>query len=159
MKALKCIDSSLIKELSTAARVNTRLRQHYNFHESHDDPCQRLVVAMTPGSYIQPHRHFAYPKDELFVVLQGKVGVIFFSELGKMESVCALEAGNQTLGCEIPAGTWHTAIALEESVFLEVKAGPYIPLPENDRASWAPIEGSTEACGYLEQLRTYLHLT
>jgi len=151
---MKCIDSTLITTLTTAARTNTRQRQHYNFHESHEDPCQRLIVAITTDSYIQPHRHLAYPKDELFIVLQGKIGVIIFSERGEAESVSVLQAGSQALGCEIPTGAWHTIIALEESVFLEVKAGPYMPLPEEDRASWAPTEGSAGAGVYLEQLRS-----
>lgn len=151
--AMKCIDSTLITKLVAAARTNTRQRQHYNFHESHNDPCQRLIVAINTDSYIQPHRHLTHPKDELFVIIQGKVAVILFMESGEVESVHVLAANSQSLGCEIPAGAWHTVIALEESVFLEVKAGPYMPLPEEDRAFWAPTEGCDDACGYLEQLR------
>jgi cupin fold WbuC family metalloprotein len=150
---MKRVDSILLNELITAASVNARRRQHRNFHENHDDPCQRLFVAIMPDSYIQPHRHLVYPKDELFVVIQGKVAVIFFSEDGEVESTFVLAANSQSLGCEIPAGAWHTVIALEESIFLEVKAGPYFPLPEEDRASWAPSEGSDAAHAYLERLR------
>jgi cupin fold WbuC family metalloprotein len=154
--SVKCIDSEFIKELTSTACANSRQRQHCNFHKSHEDPCQRLVVAICPDSYIQPHRHLAYPKDELFVVLQGKIGVIIFTELGTTESVHILEAGNQVLGCEIPTGVWHTVVALEKSIFLEVKVGPYMALPDEDFASWAPAEGSEGARIYLEQLRIKL---
>lgn len=150
---MKRIDSDLMAELTQAAAAGARLRQHRNFHASLDDPCQRLVVAMMPGSYIPPHRHLSTPKDELFVMLQGEAAVVIFSETGDVETVTKIGSGSRTVGAEIPAGAWHTVIALKESVFLEVKAGPYAPLPNEDRAAWAPLEGDAEAAGYLEGLR------
>ncbi len=150
---IKHVDSLLLSELLAAARSNARQRQHCNFHASHDDPSQRLFVAITPASYIQPHRHLAYPKDELFVIIQGKIAVIIFSESGELETVTVAASNSQSVGCEVLAGAWHTVIALEESVFLEVKAGPYLPLPEEDRAAWAPLEGGAPTRLYLEQLR------
>lgn len=151
---IKHVDSALLSELIAAARTNARQRQHCNFHASHDDPSQRLFVAITPDSYIQPHRHLTYSKDELFVIIQGKVAVIIFSERGELVSVTVVATNSQSLGCEVLAGAWHTVIALEESVFLEVKAGPYMPLPDEDRAAWAPLEGGDAARLYLEHLHS-----
>jgi hypothetical protein len=56
-------------------------------------------------------------------------------------------------GVEVPAGTWHTVIALVSgSVLLEVKAGPFDPSQPKDPAPWAPDEGSQAAFAYLNQL-------
>jgi cupin fold WbuC family metalloprotein len=64
-----------------------------------------------------------------------------------------LRAGGETLGATVPAGTFHTLVALESgSVILEAKAGPYRPLTDEERAPWAPREGDPEAAAYLERL-------
>lgn len=150
---MKCLDVLLMSGLLAKANASTRLRQHHNLHDTHDDPCHRLVVAMVGGSYIQPHRHKAYPKEELFVVLSGELVAVTFLEDGTVETVQMLTPGGTCVGCEFPAGAWHTIVALKESVFLEVKAGPYMPLPDDDRAPWAPVEGDPAARSYLEGLR------
>jgi hypothetical protein len=54
---------------------------------------------------------------------------------------------------DIPHGTWHTVLALEpNTVFLEAKAGPYLPLTEEEKSSWAPGEGSAGGAAYLAWL-------
>ena len=56
-------------------------------------------------------------------------------------------------GVEIPAGTWHTVIALEAGcILLEVKSGPFDPNQPKDLAPWAPDEGGPKAKQYLQQL-------
>ena len=79
---MKTIDSLLVSRLSSAAKTNPRLRQHHNFHENLEEPCHRLLIAMEPGSYLQPHRHLHYPKPELFVALRGTLAVNMGKELG-----------------------------------------------------------------------------
>lgn len=52
------------------------------------------------------------------------------------------DAAGPSRALEIPAGTWHTAVALEPgTVLFEIKPGPYSPLAGNDFAAWAPAEG------------------
>jgi hypothetical protein len=41
-------------------------------------------------------------------------------------------------------------------VFLEAKAGPYLPFTEAERAPWAPAENSPEAAPYLAILRAMI---
>jgi hypothetical protein len=45
---------------------------------------------MEPGSYLQPHRHFLYPKPELFVALRGTLAVIIFADAGEIENTYVL---------------------------------------------------------------------
>jgi cupin fold WbuC family metalloprotein len=150
---MKTINSLLFTALSSAAKTSPRLRQHHNFHEKLDEPCQRLLIAMEPGSYLQPHRHLRYPKPEMFVALRGAIGVLTFSDTGDVVGAVAISPNRETVGVEVSQGVWHTALALEEgSVFMEVKSGPYHLIPDEDRASWAPGEGSCEARAYLEKI-------
>jgi cupin fold WbuC family metalloprotein len=108
---------------------------------------------MEPGSYLQPHRHLLYPKPELFVALRGLIAILIFSDEGDVLNAHALTPHGDTLGFEVQPGVWHTAVSLKEgSVFLEVKPGPFQPIPAEDKAPWAPAEGSPGAGGYLEKI-------
>lgn len=147
------IDHALLDELCAAAAASPRRRKNRNFHPTDDHPGQRLLNAMQPDSYIPPHRHLDPDKDETFVVLRGLLGMVLFDDGGGIVRCVKVGAGGTALGVDIPHGTWHTAIALEaDTVFLEAKAGPYLPLTAAEKAPWAPAEGAAGAGSYLEGL-------
>ncbi|BCR05384.1 hypothetical protein DESUT3_24530 [Desulfuromonas versatilis] len=149
---MKIIDDDLIDRLVGEAQASPRLRRNFNIHDSYEDPCQRLLNAVEPGSYIRPHRHLEPPKSETFVLLRGRIALLVFSGEGAVENQIVLGAGANC--ADIPAGTWHGLIALDSgSVFFETKPGPYIPLSDKDWAPWAPAEGTPEAAAYLRELQ------
>ena len=66
-------------------------------------------------------------------------------------------------GVEIPVGTWHSLIALEEDTLVyEVKDGPYSPEDDKNFAVWAPKEkidnGCLECQKFLQELCDKLSL-
>ena len=67
---MKIIDKQLLDKTNEQAKQSPRLRMNYNFHERLDDPVNRLLNAMEPGSYIRPHRHLDPDKDEIFLLLR-----------------------------------------------------------------------------------------
>ncbi len=147
------IDAALLDGVSAAASASPRRRKNHNFHPRDDSTCHRLLNAMEPDSYVPPHRHLDPEKDETFVVLRGRFGVVTFDDAGEVLAAQVLEPGG-TVGVTLPAGTWHSIVALAPgSVFLEAKGGPYVPLSAPERAAWAPGEGSGEATAYLLRLR------
>jgi len=147
------IDAALLARVIEAARQSPRGRRNHNFHANDAAPANRLLNAVEPGSYIAPHRHLDPDKDETFVVLRGSFGVVLFDDAGRVTDAQVLRAGGETLGVTIPAGTYHTLVALEPgSVIFEAKAGPYRPLADEERASWAPGEGDPGAADYLKGL-------
>ena len=157
------IDQALLDELCAAAAASPRRRKNRNFHPRDDHPAHRLLNAMQPDSYIPPHRHLDPDKDETFVVLRGLLGLVLFDDAGGVVQTTRVGAcGNprQTesgtaIGVDIPHGTWHTAVALEpDTVFLEAKAGPYLPFLAAEKAPWAPAENAPEATRYLEALKS-----
>ena len=148
------IDQRLLDELSAQARTNPRLRKNHNLHPADDFCCHRLFNAIEPGSYIRPHRHLDPAKDETFVIIRGRLGVIMFDEGGQVAGTALLAPGEGAIAVDIPHGRFHTAVSLDEgTIFFEAKAGPYLPLAEGEKARWAPEDGAPEAASYLESLR------
>ena len=147
------LDDALLVDLSAQARNNPRLRKNHNLHASLDDPCQRLLNAMEPGSYIRPHRHLTPPKQEGFVGVRGRLAAFIFDRQGEVIDVVLFGPRESACGVDLPAGVWHTVVSLEPgSVFYETKTGPYVPIAADDMAPWAPAEGSEGAGKYLEGL-------
>jgi len=150
---LQIVDRELLDALSAAARTAPRLRKNHNLHQSDASACHRLLNAVEPGSYIRPHRHLDPEKDESFVLLRGCLGVLTFDAAGEVTGSVLLQAGGARIVADIRHGVYHAALALESgTVFFEAKAGPYLPLSEEEKAGFAPEEGSPEATRYLEGL-------
>jgi cupin fold WbuC family metalloprotein len=147
------VDQHLLDQLSNRAAANPRARQNWNIHPSDDFCCHRLLNAIEPGSYIRPHRHQEASKDETFVIVRGRLGVLVFDAAGEVRERVLLAAGGDALAVNIPHGVFHGAVSLATgTVFFEAKAGPYRPLTEDEKARWAPAEGTEEATSYLAEL-------
>ena len=146
-------DSLLLDSLTKKAMSSPRLRMNHNFHSSGESICHRLLNAIEPGSYIRPHRHLDPEKDETFVLLRGRLGIICFDDRGNISETALLVAGTDNSVATIPHSVYHTAASLKPgTVFFEAKAGPYLPFSEEEKAFWAPDDSSPEATRYLNQL-------
>lgn len=153
MKRVTYIDAELLQAVTAKAVASPRRRMNYNFHRL-EDAANRMLNAIEPDSYIRPHRHLTRPKDEGFLVLKGKGSCLIFDDDGTVTSVYTLDPLAGRWGVDIPAGTYHTILALEpNTVFYEAKPGPYVPASDKDFAPWAPDEGTPEAAAYLEEMR------
>lgn len=150
---IRWIDTALLDEVSAEAKASPRGRRNRNFHSDDTQPGHRLLNAIEPGSYIMPHRHLDPNKSETMVVLRGTLGLVTFDDAGKVVESARVSHGGTPMGMDIPFGTWHTVFALEPgTVFLEAKAGPYLPLTADEKAPWAPAEGDAAATDYLKWL-------
>ncbi len=140
--ALKVIDAPGLREVSARAAASDRLRANRNLHPQLEDPVQRFLNAVEPGSYVRPHRHPGRGRWELFLALAGGAAVLLFDVEGVVLERVELESEGRTRGVEVPAGAWHALVALRPgTVLFEVKPGPYQPLADKDFAPWAPEEG------------------
>lgn len=125
MKELKIIDIQLLNEVSEKAKASPRLRMNYNFHQSLDDKCHRMLNALEPGTEIPIHRHPS--KDETIVILEGRAKVFTYNSRGTMKSFVVLDRDGAHYGVNIPKNTWHTLESLEpDSVIFECKEGPFV---------------------------------
>jgi cupin fold WbuC family metalloprotein len=148
------VDAALLDALVDEGRASPRRRRNRNFHTTAAAPCQRLLNAIEPGSYVRPHRHLDEGKDEALVILKGIVGVVWFEDDGRVAGKARLEAGGPVVAVDIPRGTFHTIVALAAgSVLFEAKAGPYLPAREAEWAPFAPPEGDAQCPAHLERWR------
>lgn len=158
MSQFSAIDSRMMAALSKDARNAPKKRINHNLHSDEKSPCQRLLNAIEPQSYIRPHRHLDEEKAETLIVLAGRVGVLAFDDTGAVSMSRILAPNSGTVGVDMPAGVYHSVVALEPgSVIFESKAGPYVPLALGEKAPWAPADGSREAVDYLQfMIRQFL---
>ena len=111
-------------------RLVQRLR-YYNFHQSLEDKCHRMLNAVEPGTVVAIHRGVA--KDECFVVLRGKVRVTTHNDDGSIIEDVVLSQESGGYGVDIPKGVWHMVEALVlGSVVFECKAGPFSRLASSN---------------------------
>lgn len=123
------IDENILDETTQRAKESPRLRMNYNFHQSLDDKCHRMLNAVEPGTIVPIHRHPT--KDESFVVLRGKVRVTTHNDDGSIIESVVLDPKVGQYGVDIPKNVWHTLESLESgSVIFECKEGPFVPHEE-----------------------------
>ena len=123
---MKVIDNNLIDSVVAQAKESPRLRMNYNFHESLDDKCHRLLNALEPGTVVPVHRHPT--KDESFVILRGKIRVNTYNDAGEVTESVVLSLADGKYGVDIAKNVWHGVECLESgSVIFEVKEGPFVP--------------------------------
>jgi len=150
---MQIVSHELLNEVTQKAKVSLRRRMNHNFHDDLADPINRMLNAFEPGTYIQPHKHENPDKREVFILLRGSLVVVFFDNLGNATDFVLLNRDQGNYAVEIPAGVWHSIVALESgSVVYEVKDGPYLPMNDKNFASWAPKEGDSGCEEYLKNL-------
>jgi cupin fold WbuC family metalloprotein len=151
------IDSSLIDELIQKAQTSPRKRAIYRFHERDEDTMHRMLNALEPDTYVQPHFH--PDKHEAFIILKGCILFVIFDENGKIQTHHILREGSENFGLEILPKTYHTLISLASgTVIFEIKHGPYDVLTDKTFASWAPKEGDANCNEYNQTIISALNI-
>ena len=140
--------------LSSDASQSARKRKNYNFHEQDSDQLQRMLNALEHDTYVRPHKHVNPDKRETFILLRGRIAVIEFDDTGKITDHFILAHSLENYLAEITTGSWHTVISLEKnSVYYEIKDGPYDVNTDKVFADWSPEEYSEEQVQYLEKMK------
>lgn len=150
---LQRISKHMLSDLSEQAKNSPRLRKNLNFHAHNDAACHRLLNALEPGTYVQPHCHLSPDKEETLIVLAGRIGVVIFQADGSVAEHFMLSPHDNDFGVTIPSTVFHSMVALESgAVFFEAKAGPYVPISDAEKASWAPAEADADSGDYLKKM-------
>lgn len=174
MEGLQWITAGLMQDTLERARTSPRLRTNFNFHQSMEENPHRFLNVMLRGTYIQPHQHMRPPKAESFLILEGSVAFLIFSDTGKLSEAGLLGSDlppdssfcqshglpgvpASAVGVDIVPGLWHTLVVLSDhAVCYEVKPGPYRPADDKEFASWAPAEGESGVSAFLESMEGQL---
>jgi len=149
---MKTIHNELINETIAKAKLTERKRVNYNFHETYEANVQRMLNAMEPGTYVQPHKHEDPDKVEVFIILKGKALVVEFDDNGNIIEHCVIAVGGNS-AAEIAPRVWHCIVPLiTGTVVYEIKDGPYSPITDKNFAHWAPKEGDPDCGQYVNEL-------
>lgn len=125
------LTTELLDSISADANASPRLRKNFNLHESVNEPVQRMLNAMEPGTIVPIHRHLN--AAETIVLVRGKLKVSYYDSNKNQTTFAVLESGSNSFGAHIPKGVWHDVDVLEpKTVIFEVKEGPYRPLSEDE---------------------------
>ena len=124
------INEQLLDNVTVKAEESPRLRMNYNLHDSLDAKAQRLINVLLPGTPLPIHRH--KHTAETYIILRGKMFVVFYNDLGAQTERILLDPTNGNYGVQIPKGQWHGIEVIEPSAIFEVKDGPYTPLEPED---------------------------
>ena len=124
------INNELLEDVTVKAEESPRLRMNFNLHDILHAKAQRLINVLLPGTVLPIHRH--RHTAETYVLLRGKMFVVFYNDLGAQTERFLLDPTNGNYGVQIPAGQWHGVEVIEPSAIFEVKDGPYTPLQPED---------------------------
>ena len=156
-RPIQTITSSLLEELLQQAAASPRRRAIHCLHGGDWEHCHRMLNALTPGTYVRPHRHESEYQSEAFILLRGKLALLLFGEDGSVDFAHSriLSLADGLFGMDIPPGIWHSLVVLEDAVIYEVKghpAGGYVQERDKNFPLWSPEEGSVEANAYLQMM-------
>lgn len=116
---------------------------NYNFHQTLDDKCHRMLNALEPGTHVPIHRHLK--TSETVICLEGCLDWVFYEELPNVDAGGPVHDGEtaahetayaevarfricpreQKYGIQIPKGAWHSIVVHEPSTIFEAKDGAY----------------------------------
>lgn len=128
---LMILTKDVLNELSKKAKSCEMLRTHFDLRNSPEDQSQRMLNAMEPCTQVPIHRHPT--TNEVVILLRGSVKELIYDNEGNITDETILKAGCEPNAMNIPAGTWHGLVCLEEGTILfEAKDGPFAPRNEED---------------------------
>lgn len=135
-------ESEFVKK---AAAKSGRRRARICAHRTNEDLLHEMLIAITPGSYIHPHRHLE--KSESFHIVEGIVDVIVFNENGDITNIIELgEPGSgRSFFYRMSESNFHTLLIHSEILVVhEVTNGPFLA-SKSVMASFAPMEADLPA--------------
>ncbi|GHT72040.1 hypothetical protein AGMMS50239_41380 [Bacteroidia bacterium] len=130
---IQLINQSLLDQTSEKAKSSERLRMNHNFHKDFNDPVNRMLNTLEPGTVIPIHRHLHPYKNETFIILRGELDVLLYKDDGSLLDCITLNASKGNYGIDIPGNVWHSLNVKESgTVIFEVKQGPFSPISQED---------------------------
>jgi cupin fold WbuC family metalloprotein len=151
------IPSLSLKEIEEGLRqaVLSERKRYAKVLHSPGAEFNRVFNFLRSGTYMQPHMHPGEEKIEQIYLIEGKLLMAFFNDVGEISKTVILEKGGEE-HISVPAFSWHTyAVLSEAAVTYETMMGVYDPKTWKTFASWAPVEQSPESNTYLSSLQNH----
>ena len=142
--------------LKGKAKVNKRKRARLCAHPDRSSALHEMVIVLSRGIYIPPHKHFE--KSESFHIIEGSLDVVIFIDDGGIREVISMSercSGDNVFFYRLGESLFHTVLPTSEMVvFHETTNGPFRK-EDTVFAEWAPNEDDPNElqCQYSEELR------
>ncbi len=134
------IEDDIIEGLFLDAADSDRKRAHYLLHKTHKDKVQRLMIALIKGSYVEPHYHELASQWEMFVVLQGRLKVKLYDNVGNVIKDFECGPGSSASVVEFSPGDIHSVECISErALMMEIKEGPFDVKYAKAFPEWATV--------------------
>lgn len=156
--AISKVSRKDIDFLKAKAANNRRKRARLCCHKDTVDPLHEMLIVHVKGAYVRPHKHLG--KSESFHIIEGKLKVIIFNEIGDISEVINMAEYNtgEKFYYRLSDAYFHTVVPESEFVvFHEVTNGPF---RKEDAifAPWAPVEEAlVEQKKYLVELNKQIN--
>ena len=114
-------------------------------HESESSKVHQMVVLEHAHYFYSPHYHDG--DAECFILIDGQLGVITFSDDGNFDSSRLLEKHQFY---KVGSGVVHAVFPVSDyCIYYESKGGPYVPEKSNLKPFWVP-KSEEEIASYKE---------
>ena len=132
-----------IDELAHRATLSGDQRARICLHRTHADPVQEMIIAMTPHSYVRPHRQCGFEKS--YVLIAGELSFYYFDDRGTITRTHQF-SNSSIVASRFDAGQWHSVrtMGTNVAIYLETLRGPF-HRRNTEWADWAPGVSDTRA--------------
>jgi cupin fold WbuC family metalloprotein len=158
-EALSRLAGRDVELLKSMAMKNVRQRIRLCAHPDVEDTLHEMIIVLSKGTYVRPHRHVG--KSESFHIIEGRLKVLMFGEDGVIRSVLKMdEAGSgETFFYRLSESAYHTVIPQSPLVvFHEATNGPF-SREDTVYATWAPEDNDHASVkDYMEKLAKLMFL-
>lgn len=134
------IGSDWIDRLKGIALTSPLKRARICLHRSDEDCVHEMIIALARDCLFPPHRHVA--KNELFHMIEGRLGVVIFNDDGSTRRSFVLAPPGQqgSIAYRLGVSAFHAVLPLDDVVvYHETTNGPFVP-GEAIIARWAPAD-------------------
>ena len=122
-----------INSLRIAGQTSGTGKARYCAHNAEQSPVHEMFIYHSAGTVIAPHK--SSHGSESYLILEGGLELIFYSDAGEPQEVVRL--GEYISGLEffyrMPSPRFRGIVIIEDTLFLETKEGPFTP----NRVIWA----------------------
>jgi len=150
-QGVKIITQNDINDALRFAANSERAREPILISERFDEVPQRFINCLNGESYVRPHMHVVPNQWELMSWISGEIIALIFDDKGVVTNKMLMNENNVKL-IEIPPFCYHSFVAVNTGVYLEVRNCKYIPKIDRLYSRWSPPEGSDEAKEYQKKL-------
>jgi len=149
------IDPTTVADLRRRVADAPRGRFRLCLHGGPEAPIHEMLIVLSRGSYIRPHRH-PPGKVETYLILEGVLDLYFFDAVGRPDGRIPLSsfAAGGTFLYRTAEPVWHMPMAASaDVVYYEVFTGPFRKDADVEYAPWSPAEEDERgARAFLERL-------